>query len=374
MSLHLVTGHVGSAHVTSADQGALNACLFGTEDYVLNSGSNFAASIITNNQIRIADGELMMQGRHIRLAKDTYEDVVIENGTQSMNRNDLIIVRYTKNAESGIETATFVVIKGTETTGTASDPEYTTGDILAGDCVLHEMPLYRVPLTGLTVGEPVQLFDTEQVLAENRQKLNFIGSNPITSTADDTPANWVALGTGHAYINGSGKLNSQPVTYGVLENIVVKETVFQTFISYTTGSVGTKWTRSGKTGWNVWVKSLDENTGIQMELAWQNASPTSGFDAQTIALALSEDDKVLIRIRGASDRAYYGHIALLSVGESGYLASHAGGVNCIRGVSVTTTGIHFQKSANFGTYGNFTETSTTTGAIPSEIYIIKGVQ
>lgn len=159
MSLHLITGHSGKAHITAADQGALNACQFGAEDYVLKSGEQFAASVITNNQIRIADGEVMMQGRHIRLARGTYEDVTIENGSQGMNRNDLIVIRYTKNADSGIEEAALVVIKGEETTGTASDPEHTTGNILAGDCTLHEMPLYRVPLTGITVGELVPLFD-----------------------------------------------------------------------------------------------------------------------------------------------------------------------------------------------------------------------
>lgn len=161
MSLHLVTGHSGKAHITAADQGALNACLFGVKDYVLNSGENFAASVITNNQIRIADGELLMQGRHIRLAKGTYEDLTIENGSQGVNRNDLIVVRYSKNADSGIEEATLSVIKGTEATGTATDPECITGDILSGDCTLHEMPLYRIPLTGLTVGTPVPLFKEE---------------------------------------------------------------------------------------------------------------------------------------------------------------------------------------------------------------------
>lgn len=180
MSLHLVTGHSGKAHITAADQGALNACMFGTHDYVLNSGNNFAASVITNNQVRIADGELMMQGRHVRLAKGTYEDVVIENGTQGMNRNDLIVVRYTKNTDSSIEVTELAVIKGTETTGTAVDPEYTTGDILSGD-VLHEMPLYRIPLTGLNVGTPVLLFKTVQESGEALENLGGLSKTLLWS-------------------------------------------------------------------------------------------------------------------------------------------------------------------------------------------------
>ncbi len=130
--------------------------------------------------------------------------------------------------------------------------------------------------------------------ADARQNLNYIGVNPIASIDDDTPTNWAALGTGHAYISGSGKLNSQPATYGVIENMVVNETVFQTFISHTTGSVGTKWTRTGKTGWDAWVKALDENSGIQIKKLWTNASPSSSFAAQTISVDISDYTHIMM--------------------------------------------------------------------------------
>lgn len=258
MSLHLVTGHSGTAHITAADQGALNACLFGGKDYVLKSGENFAASVITNNQIRIADGEVLMQGRHIRLAKGTYEDLTIENGSQGMNRNDLIVIRYTKNADSGIEEAALLVIKGTETTGTATDPEHTTGDILAGDCMLHEMPLYRVPLSGITVGELEPLFEVTAPAI-----VDALGVNPIASIEEDTPAKWAELGTGYASFT-ENKLNNQPYPYGVLESTVTGVWVTQKFMSlrgysevwYRAGNVNSGW----YSGSENWVKSLDENS------------------------------------------------------------------------------------------------------------------
>jgi hypothetical protein len=167
MSLHLVTGYAGKAHVTSADQGAFNAGVVGTSEYVMGTGFQLSAQVISNNQIRIFDGDIMMQGRHICLKKDTYEDVAIANGLQGLNRNDLIVLRYTKDANTGVESIAFAVLQGVSTEGTASDPVHTTGDILSGECLLSEMPLYRVPLTGLNVGELVPLFTVVDSMADH---------------------------------------------------------------------------------------------------------------------------------------------------------------------------------------------------------------
>lgn len=156
-NVHLVTGHTGSAHVTAADHGSFNAAIFGDGQYVLDRGQKFAATIVSSNLVRIADGDLLMQGRHVRLSENTYADITIENGSQSNNRNDLIVCRYTKNISLGTEECNLIAIKGTETAGTAADPEYLSGDILDGD-VQVDFPLYRIPISGLSVGTPVQLF------------------------------------------------------------------------------------------------------------------------------------------------------------------------------------------------------------------------
>ena len=74
-NLHLITGYAGEAHITSADQGSFNAALFGNGEFVLERGNQFAANIITNNQVRVLDGDLLMQGRHIRLEENTYVDL-----------------------------------------------------------------------------------------------------------------------------------------------------------------------------------------------------------------------------------------------------------------------------------------------------------
>ena len=157
-SLHLVTGYAGKEHVTSADQGSFHANLLLNGSYVLNVGNKFAATIVSNNSIKIQDGDILMQGRYIKLDSGTFIEVPIENGAQDYKRNDLIVVRYTKNASSGVESTALVVIKGTPDIAEAVDPAYTNADILDGALVC-DMPLYRVPIDGLNVGALVPLFD-----------------------------------------------------------------------------------------------------------------------------------------------------------------------------------------------------------------------
>ena len=158
MALHLVTGYAGKEHVTAADQGAFNVAMLIAGNYVLNRGEKFAATIVTNNLIKVLDGEIILQGRYIRLDSGSFEELTIDSGTQDYKRNDLIVCRYTKDSTTGVESAALVVIKGTQDSALAIDPEYTVGDTLHGDLVC-DFPLYRVPIDGLNVGELVPLFE-----------------------------------------------------------------------------------------------------------------------------------------------------------------------------------------------------------------------
>ncbi len=202
MGLDLVTGFKGTAHITAADQGSFNAGVFGENCFVLALGKKLSAQVITNNMVRIFDGDVSLFGRHIRIAKNTYEDVAIANGLQGMNRNDLIVVRYTKDSTTGIENAELAVIQGVSTDGTASDPSYTTDDMLSGECLLYEMPLYRIPLTGLNVGTPVALFRT----AKNMTSI------PTVTTSTSVTSSGLALDARHANSNHPGSLAEKIAT------------------------------------------------------------------------------------------------------------------------------------------------------------------
>lgn len=149
-TMHLVTGYKGEAHVSAADMGSLYAAVFGPDTYVLDRGSKLAASVITNNTVRVSDGDLVMQGRHIRL--ENAADLTVENGAQGYYRHDLIVVRYAKDTSSGQESAELAVLKGTAALTTPEDPSHTAGDILSG-AAKAEVPLYRIVLNGLNIEE-----------------------------------------------------------------------------------------------------------------------------------------------------------------------------------------------------------------------------
>lgn len=177
MGAHIVTGYAGKEHVTSADAGALNAGIVGSGKYVLKTGNQFAAEIVSNNLIKVKSGDLVNQGRHMRIDANDYEEVTIQNGAQSVKRNDLIVMRYKKDTSALIETAEIVVIKGTAGS-TATDPTYTSGDILSG-ATQDDFPLYRVSLNGLNIEKVTPLFSTVPNLNELNTNLVKFATNTM---------------------------------------------------------------------------------------------------------------------------------------------------------------------------------------------------
>ena len=158
MSIKILTAYTGDAHIESADDGAKFAGIIGTGKYVLNVGSKFEAEIVSNNLIKIKDGDLVNQGRHMRIPVNETVECTIDNGAQSRYRNDLIVARYSKNSNTGIEAVNVVVIKGTASTSSSpADPTYTSGDILNG-ALTDDFPLYRVRLNGLSITAVEPLF------------------------------------------------------------------------------------------------------------------------------------------------------------------------------------------------------------------------
>lgn len=170
MAVNIVTGMTGRAHITSDDDRARNAWVAGSGKIVFQHGRCFDADIQNNNLIRIRDGVLMNQGTQIAIELNDYEDVVIENGISGTNRQDLIVMRYEKNADTSLETAKLVVIKG-EQSDTPTDPPYVSGNILDGGDLVDDFPLYRVKIESLTIARCEKLFTSEQ--------LGFITSSEI---------------------------------------------------------------------------------------------------------------------------------------------------------------------------------------------------
>ena len=180
----LVTGHAGKAHATAEQAAGLNAGILGLDDYVLNVHDKFEITVVSANKVTIGTGELVMQGRHV--SQGTPEDLIITNGSQGQKRNDLIVCRYAKGSQN-IESAKLVVVRGTPTTGTPTDPAVNTTSPLDGGTT-YDMPLYRIPLDGITIGTPVALFNVLKPMSDVWDSLTqmpdiesgmFIGSTSV---------------------------------------------------------------------------------------------------------------------------------------------------------------------------------------------------
>lgn len=158
----LVTGHAGKAHATAEQAAGLNAGILGLDDYVLDVHDKLKITVVSANKVTIGTGELVMQGRHV--SQGTPEDLIVTNGSQGQKRNDLIVCRYAKGPQS-VESAKLVVVRGTPTTGTPTDPALNTTSPLDGGTT-YDMPLYRIPLDGITIGTPVPLFNVLRPMSD----------------------------------------------------------------------------------------------------------------------------------------------------------------------------------------------------------------
>ena len=156
--MEIITGYTGKPHVTSEQDRDVNIGVVGKGSYVLQTGMQLAAEVSSNNEIKIRDGVLMHQGCTASIKKNTYDSLIIINGSQGMKRIDLIVARYEKNQDNGIESLDLKVIQGTPAESTPTVPEYTEGDIQAGDYVA-EMPMYQVIIDGLNITEVKKVFE-----------------------------------------------------------------------------------------------------------------------------------------------------------------------------------------------------------------------
>lgn len=187
--MDIITGYAGKAHVTAEQDRDINQGIVGSGSYVLRTGMEMAAEVSSNNEIKIRDGVLMHQGCAASIKKNTYDSLTIVNGSQGMKRIDLIVARYSRSKDTGVESLKLIVIQGTPTTGTATVPSYTKGDIQAGDYVA-DMPMYQVILNGLNITEVKKVFETAPNLAEINSKIaKQLTSYQIKVTGIKVPAN-----------------------------------------------------------------------------------------------------------------------------------------------------------------------------------------
>lgn len=187
--MELITGVGATDHIDSQDDADFQRAITGQDNYVLNIGRKMEAELLSNNVVRVHDGSLIHQGRHVIIPEGESEEVTIEYGTQGEKRIDLIVSVYSKDATSGIETEFLKAIKGTPSVDSPAIPSHIDGNIRAGD-IYSEFPLYKVTLDGINIVSIDPLYEVLTSMAELKTMTDELNRNlsegfsPLTSDSN----------------------------------------------------------------------------------------------------------------------------------------------------------------------------------------------
>lgn len=181
--MELITGVGATDHIDSQDDADFQRAITGQDNYVLNIGRKMEAELLSNNVVRVHDGSLIHQGRHVIIPEGESEEVTIEYGTQGEKRIDLIVSVYSKDATSGIETEFLKAIKGTPSVDSPAIPSHIDGNIRSGD-IYSEFPLYKVTLDGINIVSIDPLYEVLTSMAELKTMTDELNRNLNVSASD----------------------------------------------------------------------------------------------------------------------------------------------------------------------------------------------
>ena len=168
--MEIVSGRTGKPHVTSQQFRQLIEGTVGQESCILTSGENLEPELASNNSLKIRSGMLAHHGNISSVKIGTYDEVGLSNGSQGMKRIDLVVCRYTRNAETEVESCDWVVIMGTPVASNPVAPAYTVGNLQDGDLV-DDCPVFEVHYDGINVTEIKKLVPVVSNLTELNSKI-----------------------------------------------------------------------------------------------------------------------------------------------------------------------------------------------------------
>jgi len=216
--MNIITGYGAQPHIYPHHDRETNIGIFGSGTHILDVGSQMAATVVSANQVDIADGLLVAEGCTAEVARGTTESMTIENGSQGMLRTDLIVARYTKTAGTAVEAMELAVIKGTPAASNPATPAYNEGLIADGDSPV-DFPLYRVNLDGISITSVDALVDTISIsglLEEFADRLDTAEGNIPTVVTEDFVESGISIGANGAksYTKAIAKAGYTPVAIG----------------------------------------------------------------------------------------------------------------------------------------------------------------
>ena len=171
--MKIVSGRTGSPHVTSQQFRQMLEGIIGQGSYIITSGENLKPELSSNNLLKIRSGMMAHHGCISCVDIGTYDEVTLTNGSQGMKRIDLIVNRYTRNAETEVENCSWKVIQGKPVASNPAVPAYTSGNLQNGDLV-DECPAFEVHYDGINVTEVKSLLSVTDGLSGLSSNLTTI--------------------------------------------------------------------------------------------------------------------------------------------------------------------------------------------------------
>ena len=174
--MKIVSGRTGLPHVTSQQFRQMLEGIIGQGSYIITSGENLKPELSSNNLLKIRSGMMAHHGCISCVDIGTYDEVTLTNGSQGMKRIDLIVNRYTRNAETEVENCSWKVIQGKPVASNPAVPVYTSGNLQNGDTV-DECPVFEVHFDGINVTEVKSLLSVTDGLSGLSRKLTNTNTN-----------------------------------------------------------------------------------------------------------------------------------------------------------------------------------------------------
>lgn len=231
--MEIVSGLGEKPHVTSQQFRQVLEGTIGQKSYIITSGENLEPELAANNLLKIRSGMMSHHGNVSSVKIGTYDEVELTNGSQGMKRIDLVVNRYTRNAETNIEKNEWVVIMGTPVASNPVAPAYTVGNMQKGDLV-DDCPVFELHYDGINVTEVKKMLSVLPNVAElNSNKIkrpDFSNVNRISWNGTSQHYTF----TEDCYIN---VVNAHSKTYGYGCELKINSV----FLIHTTGNDASTW-------------------------------------------------------------------------------------------------------------------------------------
>lgn len=201
--MEIVSGLGEKPHVTSQQFRQILEGTIGQKSYIITSGENLEPELAANNLLKIRSGMMSHHGNVSSVKIGTYDEVELTNGSQGMKRIDLVVNRYTRNAETNIEKNEWVVIMGTPVASNPVAPAYTVGNLQKGDLV-DDCPVFELHYDGINVTEVKKMLSVLPNVAELNSKTIQIIKNGDSQQIYDLCGGKIRVVSGSAVKNVRG--------------------------------------------------------------------------------------------------------------------------------------------------------------------------